>query len=944
MSEERLREALVALVDAQAREAIALRHSNALVDGLEGIVQAASPDDALNALLGSARRSIGADVAALLMGDATGTVAVARTTDPFLAGQTFLASADFLRKARRIVDPAARIQWQGHGVPPALMSGSLLLAPINLPGRPLMAMLCASGPDRPFASADLELLKRLARLAIQPLTAAELGEQNALLAAVIGGSDASMTIADARAPDQPMIYANDAFLRLTGYSLDEIIGKNCRFLAANPSDAPERTRLREHVAAGRSGTFQVRNRRKDGSEFLNHLSMHVVPDPAGAPRYLVVTQSDVTEARAAEQERDAGRARMETALSLAQSGFLVVDTAGTILIVNGGWSRFFPAADPDWVVGADFRACWRSHLERQGISADDAAEMADARLARMLAGSDPEERRGADGRIGLVAERPLPDGGAVATITDITAQKAVEERLADQLYAFEVCQDGIAITDPDGCFSYMNRAHAEMFGYASAAELHGRSWAVLYDAEQAALIETIAFPVLMREGSWRGELIGRAKDGTAVSQEVSLSSRPNGGLVCVTRDVSLRQEAEREQVRLREQLNAAQRQEAIGQLATGIAHDFNNVLAAISGSASLLMDRTDPTLQPHVARIQAAAGTAASLVEKMLFLGARRPHRRSVDLRDIAHEASDLLRASLPARDRLELSLPAGPLVGEADSTELTQIILNLAINARDTLPPGGGRIDIGLRPMTAKDRVTPPMLGTMPRGPAAVLSVRDNGSGIATDDLQHIFQPFFSRKGDQGNGLGLSVVAGIVKSSGGALRLTSGLGQGSAFEVFLPLDGAGAETNSAPAIRAAPPAGSDGAFLKGLSVLVVDDNVHVLEMLTGILEHCGAEPGPSLSPADALHAFTSDPQGWSLVVTDYDMPEFNGAELARSVRRIRPDIPILLCTALPEAHRQSAADLFDAVIGKPVAMESFVAAAAAAMAAQAERRKTCES
>jgi CheY-like chemotaxis protein len=257
-----------------------------------------------------------------------------------------------------------------------------------------------------------------------------------------------------------------------------------------------------------------------------------------------------------------------------------------------------------------------------------------------------------------------------------------------------------------------------------------------------------------------------------------------------------------------------------------------------------------------------------------------------------------------------------------------------LARNARDALPPGGGRIDIGLRPMTAKDRVTPPMLGTMPRGPAAVLSVRDNGSGIATDDLQHIFQPFFSRKGDQGNGLGLSVVAGIVKSSGGALRLTSGLGQGSAFEVFLPLDGAGAETNSAPAIRAAPPAGSDGAFLKGLSVLVVDDNVHVLEMLTGILEHCGAEPGPSLSPADALHAFTSDPQGWSLVVTDYDMPEFNGAELARSVRRIRPDIPILLCTALPEAHRQSAADLFDAVIGKPVAMESFVAAAAAAMAA----------
>lgn len=126
--------------------------------------------------------------------------------------------------------------------------------------------------------------------------------------------------------------------------------------------------------------------------------------------------------------------------------------------------------------------------------------------------------------------------------------------------------------------------------------------------------------------------------------------------------------------------------------------------------------------------------------------------------------------------------------------------------------------------------------------------------------------------------------------------------------------------------------------------MLVVDDNVHVLEMLTGILEHCGAEPGPSLSPADALQAFSSDPDGWDLVVTDYDMPEFNGAELARSVRRVRPDVPILLCTALPEAHRQSAADLFDAVVGKPVAMESFVAAAGAALGARAKGDQTCGS
>lgn len=941
MSEELLREALVALQDVQAREATALRHSNALIYGLEAIAQAASPEDALDALLVSAGQSIGADVTALLQAEEDCWVRVLRSTRFSVVGQAFDVSADFLRKARRIVDPSALIGKNAELA--GLRLGPLLVAPISVPGRPAMAMLCGNRAGRAFHAADLALLKRLARLAIQPLTAAELNEQNALLAAVIGGSDASMTIADARSPDRPIIYANDAFLRLTGYTLEETIGHNCRFLAADPPDAPERVRLRAHVAAGRSGNFLVRNRRKDGTEFLNQLSMHMVPDALGEPRYLVVTQSDVTEARAAEQERNAGRARMETALSLAQSGFLVVDTAGTILIVNSGWSRFFPASEPEWAVGADFRDCWRSHLERQGVPANDATEMADARLARMLAGSDPEERRGADGRIGLVAERPLPDGGAVATITDITAQKAVEDRLADQLYAFEVAQDGIAITDPDGCFTYMNRAHAEMFGYGSPIDLHGRSWTVLYDRDTVLRIEDSVFPVIMREGAWRGELEGRAKDGRPVPQEVSLTLRPNGGLVCVTRDISLRQEAEREQVRLREQLNAAQRQEAIGQLATGIAHDFNNVLAAISGSASLLLEQAGPAAAPHVARIQAAVGTAASLVEKMMFVGARRSHPRRLDLADVVQEAAELLRASLPARDRLEVDLPEDVLLAEADRTELTQIILNLSINARDALPPGGGRIEIGLREMTAADRAGPVALGVMPRGPGAVLSVRDDGGGIAPDDLQHIFQPFFSRKGDKGSGLGLPVVAGIVKSSGGALRVTSKVGEGTEFRVYLPLQGNG-EAASAPAITPDTQAIVDSNLLKGKSVLVVDDNVHVLEMLTGILEHCGAEPGPSLSPADALQAFSSDPDGWDLVVTDYDMPEFNGAELARSVRRVRPDVPILLCTALPEAHRQSAADLFDAVVGKPVAMESFVAAAGAALGARAKGDQTCGS
>ena len=388
---------------------------------------------------------------------------------------------------------------------------------------------------------------------------------------------------------------------------------------------------------------------------------------------------------------------------------------------------------------------------------------------------------------------------------------------------------------------------------------------------------------------------------------------------------------------MREQLMLAQRQEAVGQLASGIAHDFNNLIAAIAGTASLLEGVADDHVRRHALRIQSAAQTATGLVDKLLALGRRAPDLKLVDLRAILASVRDLVAPSLAdAQHRIEVDLPPAPVLARADDTEVMQVILNLALNARDALPGGkDGRIAISLLDAADHQPAGDVLVGSLPTGPAALIRVSDTGCGIDPDDLAQVFEPFYTRKGDAGTGLGLAVVAGIVDNAGGAIALFSRLGEGAVFEVWWPLQSAVSEQPSHSIVEAA-----DADVLAGKAVLVVDDNPAVVDTLVAMLEQAGAEPGPCLDSADALAAVVEDPQAWSLVITDYDMPGLNGAALARQLRDIRADLPLLLLSALPRAHqrRTGEAELFDAVLGKPASMDALVAAARTAIAAARKR------
>lgn len=529
----------------------------------------------------------------------------------------------------------------------------------------------------------------------------------------------------------------------------------------------------------------------------------------------------------------------------------------------------------------------------------------------------------------------LDSGGTPSelnTVSDTTWSRADETRFAQQMAAIEVSNDGIAIADADGLFTYMNLAHATMFGYPDQGTLLGQPWSVLYGDVELQRLQEQVMPVLASKGRWRGHAVGRSKDGDPVQQEISLSLSADGGIVCVTRDIGNRIAEEREKALLREQLMLAQRQDAVGQLAIELAHDFNNLIATIAGTAGLLQSIGDGVVFKHAARIETAAEAAAGLVSKLMALGSRQRARRLIDLRNVLKNVKELIGPTLSEeRHALGLGLQAEPLLAQADMSELLQVVMNLALNARDSLPENGvGHICLSLRRSKAATPVGPVVVGRLPAKECAVIEVEDSGCGIPPELFSRLFEPFFTTKGERGTGLGLPVVARIVADADGAIAVSSTVGKGTIFQVWWPLQ---SETNDVPAVAVAH---DQTVNLEGKRVLVIDDNLPVAQTIAAILEQAGAHVGVFRDAPDALNKFNADPNGWDLVVTDYAMPAMSGAELAERIKSQRQDLPIILVTALPQMVKRYPEDAqnFQLVLGKPVSRSTLLDAAHSALAA----------
>jgi signal transduction histidine kinase len=347
--------------------------------------------------------------------------------------------------------------------------------------------------------------------------------------------------------------------------------------------------------------------------------------------------------------------------------------------------------------------------------------------------------------------------------------------------------------------------------------------------------------------------------------------------------------------RLAEQLQQAQKMEAVGRLAGGIAHDFNNLLTAILGYSGLMLRRMPPEdpWRRNTLEIQKAGDRAAALVRQLLAFSRKQVLVPELfDLRLLLTEALSMLRRVIGEHIELVTSFPREVWPVRADGGQIHQVILNLAVNARDAMA-GGGRLILRLRNVVLDETFVRDHPGAR-SGPHVLLSVSDTGIGMSPETQSHLFEPFFTTKEvGKGTGLGLATVYGIVKQSGGYITVTSAPGSGSTFEIYLP-QAEGAPSNTRGERLAGPAGGHE-------TILLVEDDEPVRNLVREILESAGYRVISARSGEEALMRSRDHDGPLQLLITDVVMPGMNGPRLAREMVSARKGLRVLFTSGHPE-------------------------------------------
>ena len=464
--------------------------------------------------------------------------------------------------------------------------------------------------------------------------------------------------------------------------------------------------------------------------------------------------------------------------------------------------------------------------------------------------------------------------------------------------------------------------------------------------------EAIADAMAGKHRSFKNLRVFMDRDGTSRETFWTFSYSPIrrvggevGGILCVVSDQTefvlerdqrtrlvetISEEARHAQAELlkaREQLRQSQKLEAIGQLTGGVAHDFNNLLQVITGSVDMLRycGSADERQSRYVEAIGSAADRATSLVSHLLSFSRRQTLSPEVfDLCEGLKGLADIIRTLVGARITLELDIPEQPLHVLLDKTQLDTALINIAVNARDAIA-GHGRVRISIRKVDTMRsiRFAAPLKGSF-----AAVSVSDTGAGIEETVLTQVFDPFFTTKGvGEGTGLGLSQVFGFVKQSEGEVDVTSTVGEGSTFTLYLPL------THKTPAAVANGDAQPlPGA--QGINVLVVEDNVDVAEFAVGALRELGYGVFLAHDASEALHELAQNPAHYDVVFSDVVMPGMSGLEMAKGLRERFPSLGVVLTSGYSELLAREPGHGFT-VLRKPYTLAELSAAIRPASAAR---------
>jgi len=719
-------------------------------------------------------------------------------------------------------------------------------------------------------------------------------------------------------------FVNQQFCASLGRSSAEILGKTSRDLF--PAALADRYEAADTFVMGSGGIVE----REELYPGLNGelRRIHLMKTPLfDTDQGLVGLQGifwDVTERWQAEQALRAAESRYRNLFENAVEGIFQTTAEGRIILANPALARMFGYASAGELMGAVSSVADQLYLNPE-----------DRRAFQRLIAKRGEVRdfevrqRKQNGSVFWASFNAYPvhnDNGELfyyeGRVEDITARKEGEEALRRYQLLSRHAHDIILFIASDGRLLEANEAALKAYGYTpeEMLTLKIHDLRARHVRQQTDDLIARAFA----EG-FAIETEHQRKDGTTFPVEASSRGVETGGervLLSVIRDITSRKQAEAERIRLEARLRQAEKMEAIGTLAGGIAHDFNNILGIIMGYAEiagLTLAENSPE-KASLEEVIKAAHRAKDLVKQILTFSRKDGREQmAVQLGTVIREAMKLIRASLPKtiEVRQEITVTPGDDLVMADSTQIHQLLMNLSANAAHAMREKGGTLTVSLSPhhVAPLDVTETPELAP---GDYLRLAVEDTGHGMHRKILGHIFNPYFTTKAPgEGTGLGLAVVHGIVRDHHGAITVRSKPGKGTLFHLHFPrLTSAVSEMQTMPE-----------QFPRGQErILLVDDEELLARALTQLLERLGYRVTASFSSIEALDCFRQTPLDFDLVITDFTMPHMTGLDLAKNIKNLRSDIPIILSSGYSEQiSREAMARCgIAALLMKPVSLRSM--------------------
>jgi len=585
-----------------------------------------------------------------------------------------------------------------------------------------------------------------------------------------------------------LVHFNQAYARLhvssegeiiAGMHFEEVIRRDLRNGLLDIPVVEHEQWLRDRLAQRERQSYEEEMRLCDGRWFWV-----TERSTAGGSRVHILV--DITDIKAAQ-------VALQQVISGAQAATWTVNLETGQSDVNDRWIEML-GLDPQAVISLGFEG-WLALVHPEDVAAAEAAflQCADGSAAAFEVEYRLRHRLGhwvwVMGRGGVSDHhadgRPARISGV---LLDISHQKQLEAELAMHAAAITATEEGITITDEAGTILYTNPAHADMFGHDDPKPLIGQPWHTLYSPQVAAGLAAEAYPALRDQGHWSGQAEALRVDGRTFEQELDLTEMPDGKIIWMNRDVTARNAIARERLQLRERVELAQRQEIVNLLAAGLTHDLTNLVTIISHVSDPALEEVGVRLPKALENIHATARQAFSLLEPIRSLGAGNREVGETNFGDLCNEAAGILKLGAAHDFKITADLPDEPIVATVDPMTLMQVLLNLGLNGRDALEDGKQQIALSLSRNGTIPGTADLEVGDLPEEPYALFTIRDTGTGMTPEVRSRLWEPHFTTKGDMGTGLGLPVIAEIVREAGGAIALETTLGVGTTFYVTWPL------------------------------------------------------------------------------------------------------------------------------------------------------------